>query len=290
MKNKLRAFSFIEISIVLIIIGILIVGVTQSTRLIKISRLQTAQSITQSSPVAGMKGVVIWLESTSQSSFVENDTSEGSTITVWNDVNPQSVKNNMKPVNALTSPAITGTDMVYKEVGISGLPVVNFAGTSGSYFTGSPIPTLGNKFTFFIVFQSTDTTSTVNRILYSNGTAGTNGWGYEKAVGGARTILVGSGAVTAGASSANPEVVSAIYDGTTLKSWVNGGSKVTGAVAETPPLTALYVGGTPTADTAWLGYIGEIILIEGALKDSDRYDIEKYLGKKWGIPMAVTPQ
>ena len=57
MKNNrgLRAFSLIEISIVLLIIGILVAGVTQSSRLISQSKINSARAMTQSSPVSSIK-------------------------------------------------------------------------------------------------------------------------------------------------------------------------------------------------------------------------------------------
>lgn len=46
-----KAFSLIELSIVILIIGILVAGVTQSSRLINQIKLSLAQSITRSSDV-----------------------------------------------------------------------------------------------------------------------------------------------------------------------------------------------------------------------------------------------
>ncbi|MFM7621329.1 MAG: prepilin-type N-terminal cleavage/methylation domain-containing protein [Alphaproteobacteria bacterium] len=45
-KNFCKAFSLIELSIVILIIGILVAGVTQSSRLIRQMKLLSAQSIT----------------------------------------------------------------------------------------------------------------------------------------------------------------------------------------------------------------------------------------------------
>ncbi|MFM2200408.1 MAG: hypothetical protein RL769_463, partial [Pseudomonadota bacterium] len=51
MTKTQRAFSLIEMSIVILIIGILVSGVSQGTILIRKMRLQTAQNITASAPV-----------------------------------------------------------------------------------------------------------------------------------------------------------------------------------------------------------------------------------------------
>lgn len=53
---KKSAFSLIELSIVILIVGILIAGVTQSSRMVGKSRIKTAKTLTQSSPVGSIKG------------------------------------------------------------------------------------------------------------------------------------------------------------------------------------------------------------------------------------------
>ena len=65
-KNKSLAFSLIELSIVILIIGILIAGVTQGSRLVRESRVKTAQTLTQSSDVSSIKDLVLWLDATKE--------------------------------------------------------------------------------------------------------------------------------------------------------------------------------------------------------------------------------
>lgn len=119
MISKNKAFSLIELSIVVLIIGILISGITQGSRLIKASKLQTAKTLTLSSDVNSIKDLAMWLE-TSLDNSVTIDSS--STVTKWNDINPQS----MSKINAYN----TGYTLpVYVENVINGLPVIRFSGT-----------------------------------------------------------------------------------------------------------------------------------------------------------------
>ena len=61
--NKIsRAFSLIELSIVILIIGILVAGVVQSSRLVKKMRLQTAQNLTTISPIPSIKDLVFGMK------------------------------------------------------------------------------------------------------------------------------------------------------------------------------------------------------------------------------------
>ncbi len=83
MKNKTisqKAFSLIEVSIVLLIIGILVAGVTQGSRLVRASRLQTAQNLTINSPVAGIPNLSAWWETSLESSFLAAEAVDSTAI------------------------------------------------------------------------------------------------------------------------------------------------------------------------------------------------------------------
>ena len=60
--NRFTGFSLIELSIVIIIIGILVAGITQGSRIIKEARLKTAKTLTESSPVASIRDLTLWLD------------------------------------------------------------------------------------------------------------------------------------------------------------------------------------------------------------------------------------
>lgn len=121
--NYKKAFSLIELSIVILIIGILVAGITQSSRLIRQMRLSSARSITQSSPVSTIKDLMVWLESTSEKSFDDAEEENGLTVTNWYDLNPQgSFKYNAKANNVADKPT-------FVENGINGLPVLSATGS-----------------------------------------------------------------------------------------------------------------------------------------------------------------
>ena len=63
------AFSLIELSIVILIISILVAGVTQSSRLVRMMRLSSAVQITNSSDVNSINDIVFWLEPTKDFAF-----------------------------------------------------------------------------------------------------------------------------------------------------------------------------------------------------------------------------
>ena len=121
---KHRAFSLIELSIVILIIGILVAGVTQSSRLIRQIRIQSARNLTINSPVTSISSLHVWLETTSVNSFSSEQLDDGYLIEAWNDINPQSSYKN----NALQS--TNSQKPIYKQSGLGSLlPVVSFTGS-----------------------------------------------------------------------------------------------------------------------------------------------------------------
>jgi len=82
-KNFKKAFSLIELSVVVLIIGILIAGITQSSRLVRAMKLNTARSLTRSSDVNSIRNLTAWFDATAEGVF----SSSCSTNTVADNVN-----------------------------------------------------------------------------------------------------------------------------------------------------------------------------------------------------------
>jgi len=125
-KNK--AFSLVELSVVILIIGILVAGVTQSGRLIRQIKLSTARSVTASSDVASIRDVTAWFEASTEGNFTDinnvTDVENKAVILEWRDINPQ------KPIGdrpKLRNEA-SGSQPMYIANGINGIPSVYFDG------------------------------------------------------------------------------------------------------------------------------------------------------------------
>lgn len=301
-----KAFSLIELSVVIIIIGILIAGVTQGAKMLNTFRLQSAQTLTLSSPVVSTAGLVLWLEPTMPQSFLDVESVEGSQITKWIDRNPQATIK-------LSANGVASAGIVYKEQSdIYGLPAVAFSGSSSAVLTlnnGSsnvPIITPDSAYTLFIVAKLSDDSSTALKTVFSNGDS--SGWGYGvSGVQNSRSrnlIFGGSTNVTSATPNATtkPEVISALYTGGSggnLQLFTNGvGSAGSGeagtseslsastATAKTPT-SAFYVGNKSSA-APWTGLISEIIVFNRVLSAKERNAIELYLGQKYNIKTATT--
>lgn len=89
--HHISAFSLLEISIVILVIGILIAGITNGMDLYQDYRVEMAKQITIKSRVATMPNLVVWLESSQKSSFEPNNIGEGAKITKWKNIVPNLV-------------------------------------------------------------------------------------------------------------------------------------------------------------------------------------------------------
>ena len=191
-KNK--AFSLVELSVVILIIGILIAGVTQSGRLIRQIKLSTARSLTSSADVASIRDVTAWFEATTAGVFTDingnTDIDDKSKLRAWRDVNPQKAISD-KPIMT-NGTAVDGssnnTEPKYIISGINGLPSVYFDGGSNngdttlSDGTGDlisttnsatmPILALDKTYSMFAVFRSDKGKAQQNAIIaqIGNGT------------------------------------------------------------------------------------------------------------------------
>ncbi len=315
MKNK--AFSILELSIVVLIIGILVAGVTQSSRLVKQIKIATARSLTKSSPIPGIKDLALWLEPTMDESFIEIQTDDDYKLTQWNDVNPQ----NTTKYYAVKAGS---TSVTYTSGGINNIPAVKFTGASGTngYFVlstssttsqASKLKTFGNRFTFFVVSKpEIEVVGKFRATFFNSPDASSDGWGHIKTADGKRGILFNDSmlcSTNTDNSNSVGEIMTAVYEGVVtgnMTIYINGNAETTSVASQSgsgstyvdgnssdasySPLTsipALYIGsiGGPGNET-FKGLISEIIIYDRVLRNEERKSIEKYLGKKFGIKIT----
>lgn len=295
-KTNQKAFSLIELSIVIIIIGIMIAGVTKGSKLIKDAQISAARSLTNSSDIISINNTVLWLETTSLKSLIDENGNEGdriedeSYIETWRDINVQSVV----PKNA-TPEGIYKAQ--YIRDGINGLPVLKFNGSSTTLsLPDSTIPIGNSPYTIVVVFQalsqgvatyggiigagSFGDDNTHNEISY-NYTSNFVGNEFRN-----RYITSESNSV----EEQKPYIVMSSYNATTasdaIKLYVNGSlvNSDTGVamdVVTTPNLIGRSDQGAPRR--YFKGYIAEIIVYNRSLRKKEISSIANYLSQKWGI-------
>lgn len=278
------AFSFIELSIVLLVISILLAASVGSSRVISQSKLNTARTLTQSSPVNSIPGLVTWIESTSEQSFNATEQENGSSITNWYDLNSYSTaKNNFS--QSTNKPT-------YKTGLINGLPVVSFDGINDYMATGSISSSaefsLLNTNTIFLVAKLYSGT-----VLFKFEQDSGNHLGSELVSGTLRFDfpndsagkLVGSTTVTN-----RPAIFTYDHSASTQTIYSNGSSYASQAnsltFAITPFNSVISIGGDVDGDPLAKMDVGEFIIYNRSLKFEERKIIEKYLGQKWGIQIS----
>ena len=281
----------------ILIIGLVVAGVAAGGSLVEKMKIQAAQSLTKSSDVASIKGLRLWLETSSEKSFDPSQASDGSDFTIatpWYDINPQT----STKLYALTN---STSGIKYIKKGIGGLPSIHFpsvavtdffeVSTSKSSISSIPFSTTNNAFTFFAVIKST-AAGLHNRLFY-NGTYASNGWGYKNRGSDVRSIKMDSDTYEGSAdATSNEEIISITHAGGTsgaLTLYVNGDEDTTlttTATVNSPSGGGFYIGAQePAGSAAWDGYISEIIVYEKSLSDKDRLDVENYLSKKYSIKL-----
>lgn len=293
MKRQ-QAFSLIELSIVILVIGILIAGVIQGRDLISKVRLQTARSLTTSSPVPSIKGLELWLETTSGDSFsAASYPDNGSRIALWKDINPQKiVKNDATQATSGLQPSFTAN-------AINGLPSLSFSGfqiLNGTYPVISSNSGTGS-FTFFLV---TTTHNNANyQTAFDTGSWDNKGWVFSKLQSIWSSYLVPStcsgsacdGRSTTITMSPNVSYVFSMTfnDSFRMDVYRNGTRVFNNTISNlsAAPSTVYAVGNNKVwinagGSAPWAGHIGEIIVYDHSLSDADRKSVEKYLGQKWG--------
>jgi prepilin-type N-terminal cleavage/methylation domain-containing protein len=286
-----KAFSLIELSIVILIIGILIAGVTQSSRLIGAMRLASARSITQSAPVSSMKDLAIWLEATSENSLLDAETENLAFVTTWKDINPTSI--NKYNLNA---PA-TNNQPRYVSSCINSLPCLRFDGTD-DYLSNLSAPITGTELTMFVVAKRISNKAAAAVISGSlasvaNDYSDTESFvGFYEEVTGNTLQSFRNGALSTATHPGNDVayIASATYNNINNITYLNGTAQTTSASTGSFNSTRLLIAGRWTSSSAtnfYNGNISEIIFFTRALKAEERKAVESYLGKKWNI--KVTP-
>ena len=296
-----HAFTLIELSIVLLIVGILITGVVTYSRLVKQMKLATIKQITNSSPVAGIKGLSLWLETTLDNSITGTvnpiNPDENEKIISWNDINPQTSN---RVIVSQTTDSLRPTFITTGT--LNELPGVKFDGTqylSSIKANAGNIPlTAGDdSFTLIAVFQ-TNVNGGVNQTIIDQNTTNTS-----QPPGTRASILLtlfgtygfcGEAADywTCQAYYTKTPYISAITvnDSGLTKVYTNSTSTTCSSTINSTTLNISDVGffvgvtGTNTRDKM-NGIIHEIIIYDRVLNTEELNDVMRYLSKKFAVKL-----
>jgi prepilin-type N-terminal cleavage/methylation domain-containing protein len=280
-----KAFSLIELSIVILIIGILVAGVTQSSRLIAQFRLASARSMTNSSPIASMKNLVAWFETTSEKSFLDSETEVNSTISTWYDINPTATnKNNATQTTAGFRPTYIGNCM-------NSLPCLRFGGSTDDDYLSYDGTLLANSVYSVIIVEQRRDSKINNFFMGAIGSSVDNAnlhLGYRSNTtltlaqhGNDMDITIGS------YSSPVPRFHTFVFNSSSGKYHYLNNSTTPTSKTDAGGLTALSSNNSASIGAMntyfFDGDICEVIIFNRAITTEERTSIQAYLSKKWDI-------
>ncbi|MBU6338536.1 MAG: prepilin-type N-terminal cleavage/methylation domain-containing protein [Rickettsiales bacterium] len=288
-NNKINAFSLIELSIVILVVGILIAGVFQGNEMVRKARLQTAQNLTTSSPVTGIKDLVLWLETSLDQSFTSDQINDGANAYRW-------ISNNVRPAPRYYAIRTASSAVTYKESSpINSLPAIYFNG-SGKLTLSTTTSTANYTFirhtmncnaTWFIVSKPNSISS--NGSLFTNGASSNGGYGYN-INSSTRTAVMYTVNTTSSATNLTlePEIASYTYTNTSntidwspLRLYANGYNLLpSGQLPCRAPVENYFEIGS-----GFSGYIAEMIFYDRSLKNEERQAVENYLSQKYSIKL-----
>ncbi len=293
--KKTKAFSLIELSIVVLIIGILIAGVTQGSRLVRQSKIKSAQNLTQSSNVASIPDLAMWLETSLDTAVTSasNGASpeDGDKVSSWNDNNPQ----NTTKLNA--TQAISANQPTYLVSAINNLPTLFFNYGTYSLSATPPINPNSRGYTIITVSQMNDSNNgaMINQSLLiqgpSSGTCDGRYIGLNFVY--TKPIVWGCGggvdwttsSATLSFKTPYIEIVKMDFTKSSNLSFYLNQKNPT--LVSMPASSSTYqVANDVFSIGIFNGYISEIIIYNRSLKSSEIQDIQDYLAKKYKITLS----
>lgn len=311
-KNNKKAFSLVEISIVVLIIGLLIAGISKASDMIADSQLKGARSLTKGSKTGRIPGLLLWLETTTTDALKDSERFGGTSISTWSDISPPNL-----PKIIFRQSGATSTAKYNEGSGGSKLPYISFTaatdylypfepskttyGSSDLYLTKSTQAFPSSELTIFAVAQPVANFSLFSfcpnntGLLTENCTTGTNitlrfGTASSSLIkleynGAASGPLLSSTGYKTGDGPFIYSIVSQVGKATIF---TNSGNKNTSATGTHPTFLTSYDGSYRIGGGATLGNIYELIVYSSVLSDSNRQKVEDYLASKHKIKLATT--
>ena len=284
-KRNQKGFSLIEISVVIIIIGILIAGISQASDMIDESNLKGARSASRGSRVSRTKDLVLWLDATADGTVLNSANKQAldsESVAQWKDSNP----------NSIDGFVLTGVAPQYNANKTSGLPSIYFSGASHLKLSNKFDNSAG-EYTVYLIYQPAALSNSV--IMEKRSTTQTGPFPYKlelDATNSAYKLSDSNGNVSSATAAKKPSAgkanlirLSRSASGVltiTVDDVSNSATANTTAVVNSSELIiGAMNGSTPTSYIN--GRIGELIIFDRDLNPVEKSDIEKYLYKKWKL-------
>lgn len=285
-SKKKQAFSLIELSIVILIVGIIIAGTIQASTMISKAKLRSARSLTMSSPVSSIKDLMVWFETSLESSISSSQRQDGAAVTTWYNNNKQILGNHA-----------SGSNPIFYETAFNGgIPGIRFDGDDYLAFDGRFFS--GSDYTVFVVEQKRDDSSN-NYFITVQATGSSNSFfhfGYAL-----------NNRIGLRQSSNDMDYISSVFEydhpnqirihtgmlkqSVGHKYWLNGGLTAEQTNTNKTPLNTVTSSssgkiGHYAGSQYYTGDVAEVIIFSRALKNEERQAIESYLSQKYDVNIS----
>jgi type II secretory pathway pseudopilin PulG len=292
-KKLLTAFSLIEVSIVILIIGLLITAIAHGSKMVNKAKLNSARLATTSLGIDKIPNMTFWVETTLEDSLTspthQKQVEDNDQISAWADLNPSAIKYNLSQDTA-------GYRPLYSADAMKGLPALKFDGSNDYFLTNN---LTGRDFTLFIILKTSNNGAgtSSSTAFQSTGVIWSDAIGYgvpdiiPLAIGGGKPKIASPSddtlTGTISVSDGRPHIVTVsrmMYNGV-RSIYVDGtsGGSNTGGTGQLLANTTMAIGGNTLDSRYFDGHIGEIIIYDRVLKLDERKAVEDYLSKKWQI-------
>ena len=265
-SGKKRGFSLMEVATVVITIGIVATGMIAANSFITKARSATAQALTRSSPINNMRDVEVWLEGAMEDGLAGSvwrnvfGSNTGKAEAIY--VSSSAPTASYDAINRVNSVGFDGSDSHFEIDGkfLNGAQYTvaiveqRSSSRSSNYFIGDPTQN-------FALGYSSD-----GKIIHSQGASNS----YESAIGAYEDFK-------------QPKIIIFTHskdDGN--KTYVNGIlAGESSNTANVSGVTNLVIGKN------YDGKIGEVVVFDRAIRDSEVVAIEKYLSQKWAVKLPT---
>jgi prepilin-type N-terminal cleavage/methylation domain-containing protein len=287
-KINKKAFTIIELSIVILVISVMVVGVVTGKSLIAKSRFANAKSLTRQSVINDLgDDLIAWYETSLEDSFIPSETkTDGSKISIWKDSNKNAVnKNDATQTTDVNKPSL------YQNVFYNSIPGLRFSGAQYLNFDGKRFAK--NSYTVFVVdqrrsgknenyFIAGKTNYSINDNLhlgYRSNFSITQAH-YANDLNSPNIFSAYS------ISSPTPRIHTFLFNNSIGKQYNLNGKFTYTESNQKYPLNSFNGATIGYYLAGYEGDLAEIIMFKRSLKTEEVEAIESYLGSKYGIPVS----
>jgi prepilin-type N-terminal cleavage/methylation domain-containing protein len=294
-QNKKLGFSLIELSVVILIIGILIIGVSKGSILLNEAKLKSAKSLTSASPLHTMDDLALWLETTNSENiatgaFNDNPLDFGSALYEDSPISSWRYSIVSKTSSIDLTPADNDARPTYVENAINGLPAIKFDDSDDTLRNAQgAIPAGQERYTMIAVFTMNVTGSPTITPFAQVGNCTGTGTGIISQLTQVGYYGCGGGEdlrTTETLSNDTSYIVSVVTDktnGTPISIYLNSNTVNTsgdttngvGVLADGPMIVGSISAGSL--------FMSELIVFNDALNSSEIENVQNYLSSKYSI-------